>query len=367
MLGTLAVGGAIAALALTGCSAKNASAGAGASGSSHDQGRIAFMMPDLITPRWDAQDKVVFEDEAKKACSDCQVTYYNAKGDADTQLSQVQAAIANGVDVIVLAPTDKTAAVNMVNLAHNAGVKVISYATNIDSKNVDYIVTTDVPKIGAQQAQSLIDGLKAKGITSGKLIEINGDPSDDFGFRYKAGAHSVLDKSGFTIAAEYDAAKWDGTNAQRNMDQAITKVGKDGFVGVYAANDDLAGGVIASMKNAGIDPTTRPVTGQDGSKAGLQRVLTGEQYNTINLPIKVFAAKTADLAVALAKGKKAPADIINGTSEIPSGAKIPAYLYPTYVILANNVGDMIEPKGFWKLSDICTAQYAAACQKAGLQ
>ncbi|MGZ4666940.1 MAG: substrate-binding domain-containing protein [Blastococcus sp.] len=365
MLRTVAVGAAIAALTLTGCSAKNG--GASASEGDHSQGRIAFMMPDLITPRWDAQDKLVFEEQASKACSDCKVTYYNAKGDADTQLSQVQAAIANGVDVIVLAPTDKTAAVNMVNLAHNAGVKVISYATNIDSKNVDYIVTTDVPKIGAQQAQSLIDGLKAKGITSGKLIEINGDPSDDFGFRYKAGAHSVLDKSGFTIAAEYDAAKWDGTNAQRNMDQAITKVGKDGFVGVYAANDDVAGGVIASMKNAGIDPSTRPVTGQDGSKAGLQRVLAGEQYNTINLPIKVFAAKTADLAVALAKGKQAPADIINGTSQIPSGAKIPAYLYPTYVIRADNVGDMIEPKGFWKLSDICTADYQAACQKAGLQ
>jgi D-xylose transport system substrate-binding protein len=365
MLRTLAAGAAVAAMALTGCSAKNS--GDSASASDHGQGRVAFMMPDLITPRWDAQDKLVFEEEAKKACSDCKVTYYNAKGDADTQLSQVQAAIANGVDVIVLAPTDKTAAVNMVNLAHDAGVKVVSYATNIDSPKVDYIVTTDVPKIGAQQAQSLIDGLKAKGITSGNLIEINGDPSDDFGFRYKAGAHSVLDKSGFTIAAEYDAAKWDGTNAQTSMDQAITAVGKDNFVGVYAANDDLAGGVIAAMKNAGIDPSTRPVTGQDGSKAGLQRVLSGEQYNTINLPIKLFAAKTADLAVALAQGKKAPSDIINGTGETPSGDKIPAYLYPTEVITADNVGNMIEPKGFWKLSDICTPEYQAACQKAGLQ
>jgi D-xylose transport system substrate-binding protein len=366
-LRTAAVLAAIGALALTGCSAKNSSGTAAASGGDHAKGRIAFMMPDLVTPRWDAQDRVVFEQQAKKDCSDCKVTYYNAKGDADTQLSQVQAAIANGVDVIVLAPTDKTAAVNMVNLANQAGVKFVSYATNIDNPKVDYIVTTDVPKIGAQQAQSLVDGLKAKGITSGNLIAINGDPSDDFGFRYKAGMHSVLDKSGFKIAAEYDAAKWDGTNAQRNMDQAITAVGKDNFVGVYAANDDLAGGVIASMKNAGIDPSTRLVTGQDGSRAGLQRIVAGQQYNTINLPIKVFASKTADLAVALSKGKKAPTSIINGTGTTPSGAKIPAYLYPTEVITAANVKHMIEPQGFWKMSDICTADYAAACQKAGLQ
>jgi D-xylose transport system substrate-binding protein len=364
LLSTVAAGAAVAAMALTGCTAKNTDASASAD--SHGQGRVAFMMPDLITPRWDAQDRVVFEEQAKESCSDCEVTYYNAKGDAGTQLSQVQAAIANGVDVIVLAPADKTAAVNMVNLAHDAGVKVISYATNIDNPDVDYIVTTDVPKIGAQQSQSLIDGLAEQGITSGNLIVINGDPSDDFGFRYKSGAHSVLDSSGFTIAAEYDAEKWDGTNAQRQMDQAITAVGKDNFVGVYAANDDLAGGVIAAMKNAGIDPATRLVTGQDGSAAGLQRVIAGEQYNTINLPIKVFAAKTAELAVALAKGEEPSAEIVNGKSAIPSGAEIDAYIYPTEVITVENISNMIEPDGFWKLEDICTDTYRAACQQAGL-
>jgi D-xylose transport system substrate-binding protein len=353
-------------MTLTGCTAKNSDS-AGSGNASDGQGQIAFMMPDLITPRWDAQDRPVFEKQAAESCPDCTVTYYNAKGDAGTQLSQVQAAIANGVDVIVLAPTDKTAAVNMVNLAHDAGVKVISYATTIDSPNIDYLVSTDIEKIGAQIAQALLDGLKAKGITSGKLVMINGDPSDDFGFRYKAGAHSVLDKSGFTIAAEYDAEKWDGTNAQRQMDQAITAVGKDNFVGVWAANDDVAGGVIAAMKNAGIDPTTRPVTGQDGSSAGLQRVITGEQYNTINLPIKTFAAKTAELAVALAQGQEPPAGIVNGSGKTPSGATIDAYLYPTEVITLDNIDSMIAPKGFWALEDICTPAYKAACEKAGLK
>jgi D-xylose transport system substrate-binding protein len=365
MLSTVTAVAAGLAMTLTGCTAKNSDS-SGAENGSDGQGRVAFMMPDLITPRWDAQDRHVFEKQAAESCPDCEVTYYNAKGDAGTQLSQVQAAIANGVDVMVLAPADKTAAVNMVNLAHEAGVKVISYATTIDSPNIDYLVSTDVEAIGAQIAQALVDGLKDKGITSGNLVMVNGDPSDDFGFRYKAGAHSVLDDSDFTIAAEYDAEKWDGTNAQRQMDQAITTVGKDNFVGVWAANDDVAGGVIAAMKNAGIDPTTRPVTGQDGSAAGLQRVIAGEQYNTINLPIKTFAAKTAELAVALAQGEEPPAGIVNGTGETPSGATIDAYLYPTEVITVDNISSMIEPEGFWAVEDICTAAYQAACEKAGL-
>jgi D-xylose transport system substrate-binding protein len=365
LISTVTAAAAGLTLALAGCTAANSDSADGDT-SSAAQGRIAFMMPDLITPRWDAQDKPVFESRVAEVCSDCTVTYYNAKGDAGTQLSQVQAAIANGVDTIVLAPTDKTAAVNMVKLAHDAGVKVISYATTIDSPDVDYVVSTDIAAIGAQQATSLIEGLKAQGITSGNLVMVNGDPSDDFGFRYSDGAHSVLDDSGFTIAAEYDTPKWDGTTAQAETDQAITALGTDGFVAVYAANDDLAGGVIASLKNAGIDPKTRLVTGQDGAQAGLQRVISGEQYNTINLPIKTFAAKTGELAAALAQGQEPPAGIINGTGKTPSGATIEAYLYPTDVITRDNIATMLEPEGFWPVDEICTAAYEAACMQAGL-
>ena len=61
------------------------------------------------------------------------------------------------------------------------------------------------------------------------------------------------------------------------------------------------------------------------------------------------------------------ASISASTSEIPSGAKIPAYLYPTEVITIKNITHMIEPQGFWKASDICTQDYQAACQKAGVQ
>ncbi|NMH97394.1 substrate-binding domain-containing protein [Pseudonocardia acidicola] len=352
-----------AAVGLTGCATQ--SSGSPAGGTQH-QGRIAFLMPDLVTVRWEQQDKPVFEAELKRVCPDCTITAYNAKGSADTQLAQAQAAITNGVDVAVIAPIDKDAAVNIVNQFHQAGVTTISYASIIDSPSVDYGVTTDIFGIGAQQAQSLVDGLKAKGLTEGNLVALNGDPSDAFGSQYKAGMHSVIDKSGFRIAAEYDTKNWDGATAQSEMDQAIAKLGNNGFVGVYAANDQLAGGAIAAMKNAGIDPSTRLTTGQDGAVAGLQRILAGEQYNTINLPIKVFAAKTADLAAALAKGQQPPAGIINGTTQTPSGHQVKAYLWQNQVITLSNVRDMLVPQGFWPVDAVCTAEYRPACQRAGL-
>ena len=83
---------------------------------------------------------------------------------------------------------------------------------------------------------------------------INGAPTDNNAKLFKEGAHSVLDDSGVKIAKEYDTPDWSPDKAQQEMEQAITALGKDGFVGVYAANDGTAGGAIAAMKRAGHRP-----------------------------------------------------------------------------------------------------------------
>ncbi len=64
------------------------------------------------------------------------------------------------------------------------------------------------------------------------------------------------------------------------MEQAITAAGKDGFAGVYSANDGMAGGAIAAMRANGIDPRSKPITGQDAEVAALQRILVGDQLMT---------------------------------------------------------------------------------------
>ena len=65
------------------------------------------------------------------------------------------------------------------------------------------------------------------------------------------------------------------------MDQAITALGKTGFKGLYAMNDGTAGGAIAAMQAAGIDPKTIPSTGQDAELEAVQRILTGDQFMTV--------------------------------------------------------------------------------------
>ncbi|HEY5120392.1 MAG TPA: substrate-binding domain-containing protein, partial [Acidimicrobiales bacterium] len=159
---------------------------------------------------------------------------------------------------------------------------------------------------------------------------------------------------------------WSPDKAQTEMDQAITKLGKDGFVGVYCANDGTAGGAIASMTGAGIDPKTRPTTGQDAELAAIQRILVGEQFMTIYKAIKPEAEATAMLAVALAKGESPPASLTlttvnNGTKDVNSVILDPV------PVTKDNVKATVVADGFWTAKDICTGAYAAACKAAGIQ
>jgi D-xylose transport system substrate-binding protein len=193
---------------------------------------------------------------------------------------------------------------------------------------------------------------------------INGAPTDNNAKLFKEGAHSVIDSSDFKVAKEYDTPDWSPDKAQQEMEQAITAVGKDGFVGVYAANDGTGGGAIAAMKGNGIDPKTRPTTGQDAELAAIQRILIGEQYMTVYKAIKAEAEAAAELAVSLAKGET-PSGVEDKT---PNGMKdVPSILLTPVAVTKDNIQDTIIKDKFWSVDEICTGKYAAGCKEAGIQ
>ena len=272
--------------------------------------KIALLLPESKTTRYEAQDRPQFEAKVKALCSDCQILYSNANQDAALQQNQADAALTNGAKVMVLDPVDSASAASIVSKAKAQNVPVISYDRLLTNSDIDYYISFDNVEVGKLQAQSLVSKLKADGEGSGTIVMINGAPTDNNAKLFKQGAHSIIDSSGLKVGKEYDTPDWSPDKAQDEMDQAITALGKNGFVGVYAANDGTAGGAIAAMKSAGIDPKTIPVTGQDAEVAGIQRILAGEQYMTVYKAIKPEAEKTAELAVALAQGKQPASGLV---------------------------------------------------------
>jgi D-xylose transport system substrate-binding protein len=340
------------------------STSASSSTSSGKGGKIALLLPENKTARYEAQDKPRFEARVKELCPNCEVIYENANQDAAKQQQQAEAALTRGAKVLVLDAVDVASAGSIVTRAKQAKVPVISYGRLVSDAPLDYYVSIDPYKVGQQQAQVLLDAMKKQGKATPRVVMINGSPTDSNAPPYKKGAKSVFDKAGAKVVKSYDTADWSPDKAQQEMEQAITSLGKNGFDAAYVANDGMAGGVIAAMKAAGVDPKKVLVTGQDAEATGVQRILAGDQLMTVYQPIPKIAATSAELAVPLAQGKKPPS-LTTGTTDNGSG-KIPSVLLPTIAITKDNINDTVIKDGFLKPADICTGQYKKDCAAAGI-
>jgi D-xylose transport system substrate-binding protein len=342
---------------------KSSSKGSESAGSGGGAKKIALLLPESKTARYEAQDRPGFEKALKGLCADCEIIYSNADQDAAKQQTQAEAAITNGAKVLVLDPVDAASAGAMVQRAKQSNIPVISYDRLIADAPVDYYISFDNEKVGKLQGESLV---KALGDPKGKsIVMINGAPTDSNAAMFKKGAHSVLDASGVKIAKEYDTPDWSPDKAQTQMEQAITAVGKDNIDGVYAANDGTGGGAIAAMKGGGLDPTKVPVTGQDAELAGIQRILKGEQYMTVYKAPKPETEAAAKLAYALVMGKEAPAGLINGKTNNGS-VDVPSVLLDPVAVTKENVKDTVVADGTYTVDQLCKGSFASACESAGL-
>ncbi len=329
-------------------------------------GTIAFLLPETQTARYEALDKPLFEAKVAELCPDCDVLYQNADQDPAKQQQQVEAAITEEVDVMVLDPVDSTTAGSLATRAKDAGIPVISYDRLILDADLDYYVQFDSVEVGRQQATALSEELAANDAAEGPIVKINGDPKDNNATLFKEGSNEVFEEEGVEIAEEVDTPDWLPENAQREMEQMITSVGADEIVGVYAANDGTAGGAIAAMKANGMDPTEIPVTGQDAELTAVQRIIAGEQFMTVYKPIQPLAEVSAEIAVAVANGEEPPADLIN--SETDNGTEaVPTASIDTIAVTSDNVADTIIADEVYPVDEICAGEYAKACEDAGIE
>ena len=339
------------ALFLGGCTVGGAN-GAGA------EYRIALLLPESKTARYEAYDRPFFEAKVAELCPQCEGVYANADQDPAKQQQQAESAFAQGISVLVLDPVDSSAAVTIVASAQRNKVPVISYDRLIGSPELAFWVSFDNEKVGSLQGKALVEKLASEGLSSGNIAMIHGSPTDNNSRLFKKGAHSVIDGSAYTVIAEFDTPDWSPDKAQEWMASQVTQYG-DSLVGVYAANDATAGGAIAALKAGGVNPLP-PVTGQDAELTAIQRIVSGDQYMTIYKDLKREAEIAATHAVALLNGKT-----LVGQSEETNG--IPTTLLIPVIVTIDNIMETVVADGFYTVEQICTPEYAQACAAAGIQ
>ncbi|MFE3991910.1 sugar ABC transporter substrate-binding protein [Streptomyces goshikiensis] len=353
------------AVSLAACgSAKESGSGSKESGAAKgDAIKVGLLLPENQTARYEKFDKPLIEKKvADLTGGKAEVIYANAKQDATTQNSQVDTMITNKVNVLIVDAVDSKAIAGAVKRAKDAGIPVVAY-DRLAEGPIDAYTSFDNEEVGKVQGKALLEALGEKA-KDGQIVMMNGSVTDPNAKLFKSGAHSVLDGK-VNVGKEYDTVEWKPENANTNMAGALSALGKDKVIGVYSANDGMAGGIITALKAAGVNPLP-PVTGQDAELAGVQRIVAGEQFMSVYKPYAPEASAAAEMAVALAKGEKID-DIINQKVDSPTSKGVPSVLIPVVSLTKANIKDTVVKDGVYKVEEICTDKYAAACATLGLK
>ncbi|MFJ9020938.1 sugar ABC transporter substrate-binding protein [Streptomyces sp. NPDC102259] len=327
---------------------------------------VGVLMPEETNTRYaDFDYPIIKKKVAELTQNKGKTEYANAEGEAKTQTTQMQKMIDEKVDVILLDAVDSKSIAAMVQKAKDASIPVIAY-DRLAQGPISGYVSFDNELVGEVQGRTLVEAIPNVK-QSDKIVMVNGSPTDPNAGQFKAGALSEL-SGRVTVAKSYDTDKWSPEIAEANMAKAINLLGASNIAGVYSANDAMAGGIIKALKAAGVGAgDLPPITGQDAELAAVQRIISGEQFMSVYKPYPGEAEAAAEAAVAKVQGRDIQFDALTRDRvDSPTDKDIPAKLVTVVALTKSNIKSTIVADGIYKVSEICTAKYKAACQALDL-
>lgn len=335
----------LCSISLTACSTATTSSEPGNAVSSKgdsDKLVIGFSMDTLQEERWQ-RDRDLFVAAAEKLGAEVNVQVAN--GDDAKQIAQSENLISQGIDVLVVAPHNAEAAAVIVEMAHKAGIKVLSYDRLILNADVDVYISFDNEKVGEMQVQAVV--AKAP---KGNYALIEGADTDNNAHMFKQGQMNILkplvEKGDITIIYDQWTKEWSPANALANMENALTATDNK-IDAVVAANDGTAGGAIQALAAQGLAGKI-PVSGQDAELAACQRVVEGTQTMTVYKPIKKIASEAAQIAVKMANGESVETNKVVNNNKID----VKSVLLEPIAVTKDNMDSTIIADGYHKKEDV---------------
>jgi D-xylose transport system substrate-binding protein len=300
--------------------------------------KIGFAMDTVKEERWQ-RDRDAFEAHCKKMDVDCVITVANNV--AERQASDVENLLTQGIDVLVIAPSNATLASSMVDKAKAQGVPVISYDRLINSDKLDLYISHQVPIIGRKIAEYALER-----VPEGNYVMVYGASTDNNAVIMKKEQLEVLkpalDSGKIKIVADQHITDWKPEEALKMAENALTQ-NNDNIQAFVVSNDGMAGGVVSALDKRGLTGKIL-VTGQDAQKDALQRIAEGKQSMTVYKPIIPLASGAVEAAIKLARG-----ETLSGTTPFKNeaiNAEVPAILLEVTVVDKNNLLDTVIKDGY---------------------
>ncbi len=216
-----------------------------------------------------------------------EVEYLQDPFDVALQIQNLQSAIAQQPDLILLTPTDDNSVVPSLQQAKAAGVPVIISNTRPAPGAEDLAMTVDADhgSLGKFAAMNIVEGLQELGIEEGNVIALAGsDTTATSGLRMEEFHKEMAKYPEYKIVDERNT-DWDPAAAGQIATQLFAEYeNKGGIQAAYGMADYLANAVIQSAVQSGIPVGVENdgliVTGSNCFKVGIDNIRAGLQYGT---------------------------------------------------------------------------------------
>ena len=349
----------------------SAPASSGSSGSSDSSGgssgsggaqTVGIAMPTKSLERWN-RDGDYLKAQFEAAGYNAQLKY--SDNDSNQQNNDIQAMIADGVDVLIIAAIDGETLTQTLADAKSAGIPVIAYDRLImNTDAVSYYVSFDNYTVGVLQGTFVKEALDLDNASGPFNIEFTaGDPADNNAGYFFNGAFDTLKPyidagklvipSGKTTFEQVATPSWSTDTALENMQNTLASYYSDGTILDVAlcSNDSTALGVAQAITSDYAGGNSPIVTGQDGDIANLRNIVDGIQTMTVYKNVSDEAGVTLELAKAILAGQTPDASLLSSlnaeaaydTSSYDNGTGIiPSYLLVPWTVTKDNLQDLVD-------------------------
>lgn len=227
---------------------------------------------------WRTAHSQSIKDEAEKRGVD--LKFSSGEGKQENQIRAVRSFIAQGVDLIMIAPIVETGWDPVLKEAKRAGIPVILLDRRVDSTDTSLFETfigSDFVEEGRLAGQWMVDNVKGDSV---KIVEMQGTPGSAPAIDRQKGFLEVVKANSRFSVIESQSANFRRADGKDLMESLLKK--HSDIDVLYAHNDDMAFGAIQAIEAAGLKPGKDIVIiSVDAIKEAFEMIVAGKINCTV--------------------------------------------------------------------------------------
>ena len=263
------------------------------------------------------------------------VTVFSSPWDPALQSQQIDEAVAQKYDALVVQTLSQKAAIPALIRAKNAHIPVITVIAQFPENEAQDLYVTyvgeDSRTLGQLAGEALGQALTKAGRPNAKVAALVGTLSEGTGSLRLEGFKAAVAKYPGIKIVDVQDVHWNPTKAEQAFGQILARFGgAQGLDAVYGMNDTVANGAIQAAESAGVKLGSAKgsliVVGGNCMDPGIKNIESGKQAATVLMLPQISAKSAAD-----------------ATAEVLAGKKVARAIYEKHqIITKQNVADFAE-------------------------